>query len=109
MDSIDDPNIPSSNSRDEPLQVINFVSVLPAAKLRMISEGLVHKHLYAVSATSFGFAGFYDGVQLTNLVFLNSEGQNNAAVEKFRVRNKFETEAGEYKIDRREIWKIKNG
>ena len=83
VNSVGDRNIRSSKLRDKPLQMINFVSVLSAAKLRMISEGLVHKYLYAVSATSFGFAGFYDGVQLTNLVFLNSERHNYPAVEDF--------------------------
>ena len=85
MNSVGDRNIRSLKLRDKPLQVINFVSVLSAAKLRMISEGLVHKHLYAVSATSFCFAGFYDGVQLTNLVFLNSEGQNNTAAKSLEL------------------------
>ena len=73
-------------SLNTPLQVVNLVSVLSAAILRMISEGLVDEHLNAVSATSFGFAGFHDGVQLTNLVFLNSEGHNNAAAESFKFR-----------------------
>ena len=56
--------------------MVNLVSVLSATKFGMISEGLVSEHLYAIAATSLCFAGFNNGVQLTNLVFINSEGQN---------------------------------
>ena len=59
--------------------MIDLMSVLSTTELWVVSEGLVLEHLYAIATASLCFAGFYNGVQLTHLVFLNCEGQYDSA------------------------------
>ena len=57
-------------------QMVYLVSVLPTPKLFVIGERLVFQNLHSIAPASFSLAGLSNRVQLSDLVFLDSEGQH---------------------------------